>query len=235
MAERFFQPYIGEHYWEGVNGKKILVLGASFYCKEVKCPYFTKCTDVEEKDSSKYDELCPSYQESGNALRYEPENVITDGTYAHITFADDIANIIGTSDASEVWSKLAFTNYVQFMLPALNDKYRETLPSDLSARDFHSFLETLAELRPDIVIIWGCTINIPLMDKNPYIVDESQLKKSNHYMCQIMNSSTGKPVILLNPYHPSYGGWKSNLTIFREYFKKALLTNCCLTKQILKS
>ena len=48
----FFKPYRGEKYETGINGKKILVVGASFYCTDKSCKFFTKCTDVIKKDSS---------------------------------------------------------------------------------------------------------------------------------------------------------------------------------------
>lgn len=31
MEKRFFKPFVGDRYQEGINGKKILVVGASFY------------------------------------------------------------------------------------------------------------------------------------------------------------------------------------------------------------
>ena len=34
MGSRFFTPAKGEKYEEGINGKKILVVGASFYCNK---------------------------------------------------------------------------------------------------------------------------------------------------------------------------------------------------------
>ena len=32
MEDRFFQPFKGSEYDKGISGKKVLVLGASFYC-----------------------------------------------------------------------------------------------------------------------------------------------------------------------------------------------------------
>jgi hypothetical protein len=42
--KRLFNPYVGEEYEKGINGKKILVVGASFYCNEKQCDHFNKCT-----------------------------------------------------------------------------------------------------------------------------------------------------------------------------------------------
>lgn len=37
MSNRFFNPFIGENYNLGINGKRVLVVGASFYCTSVNC------------------------------------------------------------------------------------------------------------------------------------------------------------------------------------------------------
>ena len=50
----FFKPFKGDKYEIGINGKKVLVVGASFYCNKTDCPFFADCTNVAKKDSSKY-------------------------------------------------------------------------------------------------------------------------------------------------------------------------------------
>ena len=62
MNTRFFSPFIGSRYRNGVCGKRILVLGASFYCNHTPdsnkpCPFFEECTDPMKKDSSKFDNI----------------------------------------------------------------------------------------------------------------------------------------------------------------------------------
>ena len=68
---QFFEPFVGKRYAEGINGKRILVLGASFYCDRVKCPFFASCTSVIMKDSSAFDTKCPEYQAAGKKLHLE--------------------------------------------------------------------------------------------------------------------------------------------------------------------
>ena len=55
---RFFEPHIGSKYQVGIKGKKILVIGASFYCKTKECQYYNLCTSDKYKDSSKCDNCC---------------------------------------------------------------------------------------------------------------------------------------------------------------------------------
>ena len=50
-SKRFFVPFVGKKYKTGINGKKVLVLGASFYCNKHDCPNFKDCTSHNIKDS----------------------------------------------------------------------------------------------------------------------------------------------------------------------------------------
>ena len=45
MLRTFFKPYIGKFYNQGIKGKKILILGASFYCPKTEYPFFISCTN----------------------------------------------------------------------------------------------------------------------------------------------------------------------------------------------
>ena len=74
----FFEPYVGNHYKEGIRGKKILVLGASFYCNRVECPFFASCTSVILKDSSEYDNKCPEYKPANNIVSKNRATAVSD-------------------------------------------------------------------------------------------------------------------------------------------------------------
>ena len=113
METKFFNPYIGSHYEEGlVNNKKVLVLGASHYCTYgpsstvFSCPFWHECTSKESKDSSKFDMCCPYYQSIGwydqydyvklsNSPRIELENYFSDGGYvAYDNFTQCLLNLL---------------------------------------------------------------------------------------------------------------------------------------------
>lgn len=219
---RFFKPYIGCKYQEGINGKKILVLGASFYCPNTKCKLYNCCTNVEKKDSSSCDATCPIYNPDGKVLHNEPSYCIDDAPKTYQTFASYISKYLDNGNYENVWSHLAFTNYVQFFLPATSKGFRETRWSDLSERDFEAFTETIKEIEPDIVIIWGCVINSRLMEENAYVTDKSLLGETGGYMCHMKIPGMSKEVTLLNPYHPSSSAWHSALSIFEKYLKQAI-------------
>ena len=218
----FFEPYVGNHYKEGIHGKKILVLGASFYCNCVKCPFFASCTSVILKDSSEFDSKCPEYKSAGKQLHLEPCYCVEDAPTTYQRFAAYMGKHLGTEDYDTVWEYLAFTNYVQFFLPATNGSFRETMWSDLSERDFAAFTEVVQQLQPDIVVVWGNVINSALKERNPYLVDMKELQETEYYVCHLDVPGVNHPVAVINPYHPSSGAWYSDQEKFDNYFSNLL-------------
>lgn len=218
----FFEPYVGNHYKEGIHGKKILVLGASFYCNCVKCPFFASCTSVILKDSSEFDSKCPEYKSAGKQLHLEPGYCVEDAPTTYQRFAAYMGKHLGTEDYDTVWEHLAFTNYVQFFLPATNGSFRETMWSDLSERDFAAFTEVVQQLQPNIVVVWGNVINSALKERNPYLVDMKELQETEYYVCHLDVPGVNHPVAVINPYHPSSGAWYSDREKFDNYFSNLL-------------
>lgn len=155
MKYRFSNPYIGSKYDIGINRKKVLVVGASFYCRNVDCVFFGECTSVSAKDSSPCDRLCPEYKDVEKDLQNEPSYIVEEAPTTYKRFTSSISKFTEKGAYSDIWSHLAFTNYVQFFLPSSSNGYRKTRLKDLSERDFEAFIETLKELQPDVVIIWG--------------------------------------------------------------------------------
>lgn len=214
---KFFEPYVGKHYADGINGKRILVLGASFYCDRVTCPFFASCTSVIHKDSSAFDAKCPEYQPAGKQLHLEPNYCVEDAPTTYQRFATYMGKFLQTDDYDTVWDHLAFTNYVQFFLPATNGSFRETSWSDLSERDLKAFTEVVQDLRPDIVIVWGSVINSCLKEQNPYLVDMKELRETEFYICHLNVPGVPQPIAIINPYHPSSSAWYSAMKQFDGY------------------
>ncbi len=219
---RFYTPFVGQNYQQGINGKKVLVLGASFYCNKTECQFYNNCTDTAKKDSSAYNAKCPSYQNDNLLLTDEPSHCVGDGTPTHTRFAKYMGELIGSDDYYKTWSHLAFTNYVQFFLPANTEGFRETYPSDLSERDFKAFIETLQELQPDVVVIWGSIINSRLKENNEYLISKDELKATEYYVCHIKVPGISHKIALINPYHPSSSAWYGDMEKFDTYFKSIL-------------
>lgn len=224
MKISFFSPYVGSRYNEGINGKKILVIGASFYCNKTECQFYEKCTDRNRKDSSDYDLKCPVYVGRGMTLHDEPTNCVFDQPYAYRIFGAYVADLLGLS-REDLWRRLAFTNYIQFFLPAQEGKYAPTRISDSSQRDFDAFIEVVKELKPDVIMVWGGVINSFIKEKNPYIVSKKELDESEYYICHLRIPQVDHEITVLNPDHPSSSAWFSRLPKFKKYLSKVLEIN----------
>lgn len=162
----FFIPYKGDNYSNGINGKKVLVLGASFYCEDTLRSCHKYCTSTVKKDSSKYDLMCPKYEvrtdENGKPLRIsnEPSNIDADYT-AYLEFQKLITAATGID---EMWKHIVFTNYIQFYLPS-----KDTKKEYFTERDYLAFIEVVQhhEYDPDVIIVWGKPVREELQRRLP--------------------------------------------------------------------
>ena len=173
-ASRFFNPWIGDNYWEGIGSNKfcVLVLGASVYCthdgnhtykgeKVERCPHFEECTNGDNQDSSEFNDDCPfpETDSDGDATPLEDYPIYVWSrtmTKFENKMEDRFGEILG---GDSIWNHIAFTEYVQYFMD-----HEDTYPSDLSERDFDAFLETLDELRPDVVVVWGDVVSDALRE-----------------------------------------------------------------------
>ncbi len=223
MNRRFFKPFVGSKYNEGIRGKKILVLGASFYCNKdgkngsEKCEYFAECTNPEKKDSSKFNAICPVYKNSGLLLSEEPSNAITENYRAYRIFSEFIKRFIN-NQKEDVWQRMAFTDYLQFFSPTT-----KTEKSYLSERDFEAFRETLIELQPNIVISWGMAIIEEIREKNKYVIDKEKLPNTEWYVCHMKMPEINHEISLISSCHPTARNhWKGELGKLVKYMKEEL-------------
>ena len=202
--KRLFNPYVGEEYEKGINGKKILVVGASFYCNEKQCDHFNKCTN---KESRLYNKNCTAYQKISRFLEDSPEIEIDEGHRAYKRFAKDMLNILGIESNDDYyetfWCKVAFTNYIQNILPSW-----KTYSSYCSDVDIEALSEVIEDLKPmpDVIIVWGSIVSEPIKRNLCYDVDNQNA--TSGYVCHIKKGE--KDIVLLNTYHPAYSKYKDN-------------------------
>ena len=218
MKKSFFKPYIGDDYHKGINGKRVLVVGASFYCGSKDCKFFAECTNPVQKDSGKFDTCCSAYTLSGQRLSEEPSNAIADGYKTYQTFGKFMQQFV--TNIEDVWQRLAFTNYLQFISPTI-----DTRKEYLSSRDFEAFNETLAVLQPDVVVTWGVAFIEEIRDKNPYVIDIERLPDTAWYLFHIRLPHMTHDITVVNCYHPaSMAHWYNNLDTLTMYMKQVLFS-----------
>lgn len=219
--ERYFNPFVGKRYQQGIGGKRVLVLGASFYCNMTDCRHFYFCTE-EGIDDLCNNRLNKDYDCSFYVNPDIPNSAISDGSTTYERLATYLGPFVGSSDYDTVWSHFAFTNYIQHILGGEKGKYRETRPSDIADSDFVAFNKVLLELQPHIVIVLGSVINSYVKEWNPYLVSMETLKQTDYYLCQLSMPGIDHVIDVINPYHPSSSAWYGDLETFDRYFKSLL-------------
>lgn len=221
----FFHPFVGEKYQDGtgINGKKVLVVGDSFYCDGEGCDYYDKCTNTQERHSKDYDNSCPERikhrNENGKivSLHNEPDIAIREyESYAYQNFKSFLKLFVQEDEDS--WSYVAFTNYIQFFLPN-----QRTSGAYITNKDYDAFIEVVETLEPDIVVTWGNAVADAIRNKYGCNKIEEELKKNQYYIAHLETSKHKFTMVYL--YHPSSRIWASDIYNSYKYFKKALEEN----------
>ena len=219
----FFEPYLDkEGYKEGINGKKVLVLGTSFYCNQdgvtkdkdtgmikEKCPFYDDC--AMEQNTAKYDEKCPYNHNS--PLRKLPQTELDEnGAESYRRFWLLLSHYFGHPELTfdDIWKKMAFTNYVQH---EIGGRW-QTLKSDCRDEYLEMFEDTLLSMNemPDVVIVWGCIIDKPLKNKkesDKFPDFENTFDESDHYRFKWKNFN-GHDIEFLCFFHPSSSDFYSD-------------------------
>lgn len=204
----FFKPYEGKFYQKGLlNGKKVMVLGASFYCKEEKCKFYEACTSPYPRRTEEFDKSCLAEYHISERPQFE---VSEDGARSYNRFYTFMARyleergVVGISDFETFWEHVTFTNYIQYMIGGRT----RTSSNDLSDDDLIAFCDAIDEFEPDIVIIWGCVINKPIKYKDSDEDDpdfNNDFDESEHRHDLFHWQFHGRKITFINCYHPSAG------------------------------
>lgn len=216
----FFKPYVGGSYKKGLfNGKKVMILGASFYCIDKDCKFYEACTSPYTRRTKEFEKLCPDYP-----ISEHPEHELSeDGARSYNKFYKFMAQYLENRGVGDIpdfdtfWDKVTFTNYVQYMI----GNRTTTLQSDVSADDLVAFCDVIDEFEPDIVFVWGCVVNRPIKYKES---DEDDPNFNNdfdgsEYRHDLFHwQFHGRKITFLNCYHPSYGKF-SNAEEQEKMFK----------------
>lgn len=227
----FFIPYVGKQYDKGINGKKILVLGASFYCplkdaKKANCTKHSECTNYEKRATSEFNKTCPIYKENGSILSEEPDNEVTscpnNETYG--TFGRFLKRFIEKDFIGSAWDYVSFTNYVQFMQPNW-----KTLPCYLTERDYLAFIEVVQhhEYDPDVIIVWGAPVRDELQRRLPKSCKSIDKIRNRDRVLRVHFYNENKARVLVFMHHPitaylSKEIWNKDFDEMTENIKIAL-------------
>ena len=133
-----FEPWEGKNYKKGgFFGKKILVIGESFYCSE------------EEAVSTLTDKVINDYL----AIRkgeYRENNGRWTNTY--LKFERSLVGKETTpEDSRTIWDSIAFHNFLQVPMSGA----RESGTHEDYMEGQKAFLEVIDEYQPDLIIVWG--------------------------------------------------------------------------------
>lgn len=222
QAKHFFEPFVGDNYSEGIYGKRVLVLGASFYCNQdgvsvdketgevkEKCPFYDDC--AINQNTEKYDGKCPYNHYS--PLRKLPQTELDEnGAESYKRFWLLLYHYFQQPELSfdDIWGKMAFTNYVQH---EIGGRWN-TLASDCRAEYLEMFEDTLLTMKeqPDVVIVWGCIVDKPLKAKtysDRFPDFENTFTDKDHYRFKWKNFN-GKDIEFLCFFHPSSSDFYSD-------------------------
>lgn len=177
-----FEPWIGELYFEGINGKKIMILGESHYCANENdaTPDITNrvINDLFNPDSE-HESYKNTYTKFIRALS---------GNFSRSS----------TNEKKEWWNKVLFYNYVQFPISSA----RQAPSSKEFVDSADAFFEVLNLYKPDCVLVWGTRLykNLPRQGHQlpDLIIDSRESFETWAY-----ETSDGHIVQLIPHTHPS--------------------------------
>ena len=138
MEDVKFLPWEGENYQKGgFNGKKILVIGESFYCSEGEAVATLTTKIVED-----YLAIRKGEYRKNNGL----------WTNSYLKFERSLVGEETTpEDSQKIWNSIAFYNYLQVPMSGARESGS---PIDYKNAE-KAFFEVLNKLQPDLIIVWG--------------------------------------------------------------------------------
>lgn len=191
----FFKPRIGEHYAEGFDGYRTLVVGVHLMCEEEECLYQMLCQSP--LFIAGMDNRCPCYEQHrkgplADYYRLSNCNAIELETYiyndgkspsfsAFTKYLLKEPGYVSPERKKELWDRLAFCNYLQSFRPDSNtpsysgnqELYDNCLPA---------FKAILRELNPQRLYVWSdelceCLNNHSIKGLDYYGATDMQAKR----------------------------------------------------------
>ena len=203
----FFNPYIGRNYYKkGINNIRILILGASHYCRFSpseesilqNCCECRNCS-VHMGNTAKFNRTCPNIDaaKENELLENYTKKVVEEFVRENEHYSFKVFNEFIDKNfnlwTDDFWSKIAFANYIQdFEEGSMGNHYKKEY--------LEAFENYLDELMPDIVIVWGVdTRNKGFKDTKFAPINDEM----DNYLWTVPYNN--KDIIFVNCYHPCRG------------------------------
>ena len=182
MEHVHYLPWVGENYSQGINGKRVMVLGESHYCgkREDDVPQITNSVVNAYLDSrNEFDGWMNTFTKFIRAFSGEK---------------------ISREDSASYWNSFLFYNYIQTPL----DSPRVIPPINLYRGSEDAFFEVLEQYRPDLILVWGCRLykNLPNYGNKGEDIQMSGRKPVSTWTYELRD---GHKVNILRMRHPSGG------------------------------
>lgn len=211
MKNVFFKPWVGTNYHSGVDGSKIMIVGASHYCTAKN----ENCSDCKTQ--------CPHI--SDLTINVISDDVISRESVSYkktfVCFERAIYNRPLEEDEREhFWQSVIFYNFCQE--PVAGWKINPTKQMILSS--IPAFLEVLDKYEPDCVIFWGKVVSDIIINENGNIPGLKKFE-SISFVDKIggdlwnLTYSNGRNALICQIRHPSIGfSWRN----WHDYLRFAL-------------
>ncbi|MDH6354419.1 ABC-type Fe3+-hydroxamate transport system substrate-binding protein [Dysgonomonas sp. PH5-45] len=144
----FFRPWIGENYIQGINGKKLLILGESHICGG--CQGVCGDLSIDDKTcrdfTSKAVKTFLSYKNNETGIRF------AGWMNTYTKFSNVFLNKqLSASETISFWNSILFYSYVQYS----TDRARVSPKQKEFSDSKNAFFEVLEAHQPDLIIAWG--------------------------------------------------------------------------------
>lgn len=196
MEGVFFDPWVGQDYFEGINGKRIMVLGHDHVCGGCD-----KCGDVANREEcAEFTQIVVKDYIGWRKTGIVPRNSYAKWLQTYLNFAKSFFGYEPEveEEISKLWNKVLFYEYVQVAVA----NYDEDHPAEAYESAQTSFIEVINKYEPDCIIVWGK----PVYDSTPLYAGRNlepfhfEDKKAEQYEYIL---SSGKKCMMIKIHHPS--------------------------------
>ena len=175
-----FIPWVGSEYAQGINGKRVMVLGESHYCADESDAVPQLTINIIHhilNPNNEHEGFMNTYTKFGRALAGKEQY---------------------DKDREAMWNSVVFYNFVQVPI----SEARKAPEKQVFVAAESPFFTVLEQYRPDCVIVWGSRLynNLP---RKGYQTEDLVLSDGKSIETWAYKLASGHIVYLLPITHPS--------------------------------